>query len=337
MSRTVSRPRPAALSAARRTFAAAGLALVMATPLPANDGICDGSVQELLPVLDDMEQSWSGVSDYTATLLKTERFIDGTLTEERGLMRFRKPNQLYLKVLEGGNVGAELLFPKPGTNDIILGRPGGVTGAVAGFLVKVPAIGGLVPYEFELNDGRLTDGQHHPLPDSTIDGMVRLILRNGRMLAERSEGSACQHPAAIVDGRRTRPFEIRAPADAGTWHRVGSGESLWSIGEDYGQDRYVILYNNRSGQADRPIAEGDRLFIPRYYAPRAIIWVDEVSKLPIRLHMFDAENRLYESYTNADLRIDVGLTDADFDPVRHGFPAVTTGDIEATGNAGSSR
>ncbi len=313
------RPRPAA-----STFLLLLVAGMFAAPVArAAETDCTRPVADAIPLLDKMERSWSEVSDYTAFLVKTERFIDGTVTDERVLIKFRKPGLLYMRVLEGSNAGAELLYPKPGTEHLILARPGGVSGAVAGFLVKIPAVGGLIPYEFDLYDGRLVDGQHHPLPDSTLAGMIRLVSVNLRTAARRQEGSLCLHTGERVDGQQTTKIEVLFPPDVGIWHTVAEGESLWTIGRDYGQDRYVILYNNPLLDPTRALAAGERVFVPRYYAPRALVWISESLGLPVKLQMFDARGRLYESYSNVDLRVDVGLGDEDFDPVRYGFPAVT--------------
>ncbi len=310
---------------------------IAAPIVSAADAECTRPVADAIPLLEKMERSWSKVSDYTSILLKTERFIDGTITEERGLIRFRKPDQIYMRVLKGANVGAELLYPKPGTEHVILARPGGVSGAVAGFLVKVPAVGRLIPYEFDLYDGRLVDGQHHPLPDSSLAGMIRLVSVNLRTAVRELEGSLCLHAGQLVDGQRATKIEVLFPSDVGIWHTVTEGESLWTIGRDYGQDRYVILYNNPSIDATQALPPGDRIFVPRYYAPRAQIWVSESLNLPIKLQMFDADDRLYEAYSNTDLRVDVGLSDEDFDPVRYGFPAVTSSGEESAAAGGSSR
>jgi len=310
---------------------------VVAPVASAADAVCARPVAEAIPLLERMERAWDEVSDYTSVLLKTERFIDGTITNERGIIKFRKPDQLYLHVLEGANAGAELLYPKPGTDSVILGRPGGVAGTVAGFLIRVPAIGKLIPYEFNLDDGRLMDGQHHPLPDSTIAGMMRLISTNLRKAVRHTEGSMCVHASEFVDGRRATKVEVRFPSDVGTWHTVADGETLWTIGSDYGQDRYVILYNNPSIEPESALSAGRRIFVPRYYAPRAFVWISESHNLPVKLQMFDSQQRLYETYSNVELRIDVGLTDDDFDPVRHGFPVVTTSDEELPTDGTSSR
>ncbi|NCF30174.1 MAG: DUF1571 domain-containing protein [Gammaproteobacteria bacterium] len=316
-------PRAASSPAVRCLLLLAAGAI--AAPAVADTG-CPRPVADAIPLLETMERSWAEVSDYTSTLLKTERFVDGTITEERGSVRFRKPDQVYLHVLEGANAGAELLYPKPGTDDVILARPGGVTGAMAGFLVNVPAIGNLVPYEFNLDDSRLTDGQHHPLPDSTIAGMMDLISVNLRAATRRQEGSVCFHAGERVDGHRTIKIEVLLPPEVGTWHTVAEGETLWTIGARYGQDRYVILYNNPSIGAEQKLSPGDRIFVPQYYAPRSLLWVSKSYNLPVKLQMYDVEKRLYEAYSNTDLQIDVGLGKEDFDPVLHGFPVVATSD-----------
>lgn len=316
-----------------RSLLLAVIALLWVTSASALEGDCRRPVLDAMPLLEKMERSWDEVSDYTALLVKTERFVDGAVTEERGFIQFRKPDQIYFRLLEGSNAGAELLYPKPGTGGVVLGRPGGVPGAVAGFLINVPAIGSLIPFEFALEDRRLMIDQHHPLPDSTIAGMMRLIAANLRTARRHLEGAMCLHPSEPVHGQRATKLEVRLPADAGVWHTVTEGETFWTVAKDYDQDRYVVEYNNPSFASDKPLPVGARIFVPRYYAPRALIWISESSSLPLRLQIFDAENRLYEAYSNLDLRIDVGLTDEDFDPVRHGFPATTTSSADAAARA----
>ena len=297
---------------------------VIATPMVfASESVCSRPVADAIPLLEKMERAWDEVSDYSAQLRKTERFVDGTVIEERGAIKFRKPEQLYLHVLEGANAGAKLLFPKPGTDSVVLARAGGLSGAVAGFLIKIPAIGKLIPHEFSLDDGRLMNGQHHPLPDSSVAAMMHLVSVNLKAATQHLEGSMCFHQSEFIDGRRATKIEVRLPSDVGTWHTITEGETPWTIAADHGQDRYVILYNNPSVDFEKALAAGDRIFVPRYYAPRALLWISDSFSLPVKLEMFDADNRLYEAYSNADLRINVGLTDEDFDPILHGFPAVT--------------
>ena len=330
-------PHPATPPSSCRHLLILMIGVIVAPIALAAESDCPRPMADVIPILEKMENAWIEVSDYTAVLLKTERFIDGAIIEERTLIKFSKPNQLYLNVLEGVNAGAEILFPKPGTGSVILARPGGVSGAIAGFLVNIPAVGRLIPYEFDLYDSRFVNGQHHPLPDSTLAGMINLVSVNLRTAARYLEGSMCFHGNEIVDGQQVAKIEARFPSEVGIWHTVTEGETLWTIGQDYQQDRYVILYRNPSIDPENALPPGERVFVPRYYAPRALMWVSDSVHMPLKLQMFDMEKRLYEAYSNFDLRIDVGLTDEDFDPVLHGFPTVTTTDEGASMQDSGSR
>jgi len=51
-----------------------------------------------------------------------------------------------------------------------------------------------------------------------------------------------------------------------------------------------------------------------YYCYRSVISLDVEKRVPIRVQIFDWEDRLIEDYGYEDLRFNVGLSDADFDP-----------------------
>jgi hypothetical protein len=51
-----------------------------------------------------------------------------------------------------------------------------------------------------------------------------------------------------------------------------------------------------------------------YYTPRVVMDFDLESKLPVQIEIHDAQDRLIEKYGYEDLRLNVGLTDTDFDP-----------------------
>ena len=64
----------------------------------------------------------------------------------------------------------------------------------------------------------------------------------------------------------------------------------------------------------RKIKAGQTLFIPRYYSARGTVWVSPETLLPTRIEIFDANDELYERYVYRDVRLNIGLTDLDFDP-----------------------
>jgi hypothetical protein len=51
-----------------------------------------------------------------------------------------------------------------------------------------------------------------------------------------------------------------------------------------------------------------------YYCYRSVISLDIEKRLPIHVQVFDWEDRLIEDYGYENLRLNTGLTDADFDP-----------------------
>ena len=51
-----------------------------------------------------------------------------------------------------------------------------------------------------------------------------------------------------------------------------------------------------------------------YYCYRALINLDVETKLPVRVHIYDWDDTLLESYGYEAVKLDAGLTEADFDP-----------------------
>ena len=298
-------------------FSAAALTLMMMI-LPGDSVVAErqdpqANLERTLRIVGSMEDAWETVTDYTAIMAKKERFRDGTVKSQGVLVKFRKPADHYLGVREGHNEGAELLYPAGDGNDLILGHPGGFTGTAARFLGRIPGIRRAVPEEFSIEDPRLLNGQHHTILDLNLGKMVRLISQAVRTSAEYGEGQIIVHPSEDVDGRPAEVLELLYPPDAGFMLTVQQGDTLFSVARESGQDMFVILYNNPEIGGATDLRSGQRIFIPRYYAARAVVWIGHESRLPLRLEIYDGEGRLYESYEHSELAIDVGLTDMDFD------------------------
>ena len=298
-------------------FRAAGLTLMMMI-LP-GDSVVEGrqdpqvNLERTLLIVGSMEDAWETVTDYTAIIAKKERFRDSTVRSQQVLLKFRKPADHYLSVREGPNEGAELLYPTGDGNDLILAHPGGLTGTVARFLGRVPGIRRAVPEEFSIEDPRVFKGQHHTILDLNLGRMVRLISQAVRTAAEYGEGQIIVHPSEDVDGWPAEVLELLYPTDAGFMLTVQQGDTLFSVARETGQDVYVLLYNNPEISEATDLRSGQRIFVPRYYAARAVVWIGHEPRLPLRLEIYDGQDRLYESYEHSELAINIGLTDMDFD------------------------
>ncbi len=56
-----------------------------------------------------------------------------------------------------------------------------------------------------------------------------------------------------------------------------------------------------------------------YYAVRARVCFDVRTKMPTRVSVWDGQDQLLEDYGYAQTKLDVGLTDLDFDPTNPAY------------------
>jgi hypothetical protein len=272
------------------------------------------NLERALEMIGSMENAWATITDYTAIVDKTERFRDGTVRSERALVKYRKPADHYLRVLEGDDEGAEVLYPTGDNNELILAHKGGVTGAVTRFIGGIPGIGGVIPKEFGVEDPRLLVRQHHIIFDINLGQVGSLIAQSLRASAEHGEGQISFHPSAEVNGRPADVMELFFPMDAGVIQTAQEGDTLFSVAPEWGQDMAVILYNNAEIDGPIDLRSGQNVFVPRYYGARVVLWIGQEPRLPLKLEIYDSMGRLYESYEHSELRLNIGLSDMDFDP-----------------------
>jgi len=268
---------------------------------------------KVLFVVDVMEKAWSRVSDYTMQVEKTERLIDGRITRQSVLLKFRRPNQYYLKVLEGKGADSELIFPKSEKELVAIAHPGGAKGKFAKFLQKTIVFRRFSPTEFSLQDPRIVRGQHQTVLESNLGRTIALIAKNIRTAAEIGEGEIRIEEDCNEDNHCLYRIDVKLPASTGFVHEVKDSESLWTLATRYDLPMYVILYKNPDMRDPNDIRPGQAVFIPRYYATRGHIWISQDSGLLSKLEIFDREGRLYERYVYSAIQTNIGLTDEAFD------------------------
>lgn len=282
----------------------------LAAPAHADGGAFD----EALALLTEMEQAWSEVDDYTKLVDKTERLVNGDVTEQTVFVKFRRPNHFYMIVLEGPNKDGELIYPAREGSDLAVAHAGGFRGGLARFLQKTVILRKVVPTEFRLDDPSLGEWQHQTATDASIGATIDRIAGNVRTAIEYGEGGVSVTEDCDEHGDCLLRLDFSFPTGVGKTHRVEDGETLWSIGDAWDRSMYTLWYANPGIRGPRRLEPGQKLFIPRYYAARGSVWVSPQSLLPTRIEIFDANDQLYERYVYAEVRVNVGLTDADFDP-----------------------
>jgi outer membrane lipoprotein-sorting protein len=290
--------------------------VILMTCMTALSSVCisfDSETGKILSAVNAMEAAWSGVSDYTMQVEKTERLVDGQLTRQSVFLKFRHPNQYYFKVLEGRSAGAELIYPKSEQELVATAHPGGAKGKFARFLRMTVVFRRLVPTEFSLQDPSIVRGQHQTVFESNLGRTIELIARNIRIAAGHGEGEMQISEECSEDKHCMDRIDVDLPANTGSVHEVQEDENLWTLATQYDLPMYVIWYNNPDMRDPNDIHPGQSLFVPKYYAASGHIWISQDTGLLTKLEIFDSQGRLYERYVYSAVQTNIGLTDEDFD------------------------
>ena len=255
---------------------------------------------EALAVLDGMFAAGAAMKDYTMILVRRELIDKEMEPEERYLVKWRAPQSIYLKQVAGLHEGQEVIYVRGLNKDRIKVHKGTFPDLTVNLDPR----------------GRLAMGHvHHPVPEVSIPNLVRRVQDNLTKARSKGVGELKVVGREELFGVPAIKLEMTTPP-TGTSPTVGPGQTLWDLADASGQSMYVILHANaRRGwtQADHA-KPGDAVIIPDFYAGRMTLWIDEKTKLPLQTDLYDHEGRLYEQYEHRDLKVNVGITDADFDP-----------------------
>jgi len=215
-----------------------------------------GAAYELTDMEDWLrhaESLLSGTDSYTAVFHKQE-LIQANLTDEETIfLKFKKPFKVYMKWIKEPYKGRESLYVEGCNKNRIKVRECGLAG--------------MMTVDLDPGGSLIMRGSRHPVTDSGLDNLVKLIRENLRKGTRAGEADFRVHGEEIVYGQRTQKVEIIFP---------------------------------------RNKAKG-------YYCYRAVLYLDTMKKLPIKVQIYDWDNALVESYGYEAIRLDAGLSEADFD------------------------
>lgn len=246
------------------------------------------------------------LSDYTAVLVKQERFGRKLAPEEKVLFKYANPDRVYMRWIGKVNKGQEALYVKGQNEDRLKAHKGGFLGLVT---VNLDPLGKMA-----------MEGQHHPVFHAGIGATTELVIRDLKKGLENGEVAVSNGGQVILDGRAVMKVETMFPEKVdGVTHSVKKGETLWDIAAFYNQDMFVIQHANDGVGAPDDIKAGQGILVPRYYCRRSTTYFDAVTGLLVKIEIYDWDDNLYESYHYRDLKLNVGLSDNDFDPANKSY------------------
>lgn len=255
---------------------------------------------DALAAVEAMGKAADAVHDYTMLLVKRELRGTELEPEEKIVIKWQRPQRIYLHAIAGPREGQEVLYAAGWNKNRIKVHKG-----------SFPDINlNLDPY------GNLAMAHsHHPVPEVSLVRFVALVRDNVAKARAKSVGTLETAGTETLWGRPALKVVMTAPP-TGISPTIVKGQTLWDIAKATGQSMYVILHANRARgwwQADHP-EPGDAVIVPDFYAGRMVLWIDQELHLPIQADLYDHDGHLYEHYEHRDLKIDVGLGDQDFDP-----------------------
>jgi len=232
-------------------------------------------------------------------VIKQERFGDRVAPTVTMVSKWARPYRLYLKNIEEPQCGREALFVQGRHNNQVIGH----RGSFPDFTVHLDPHGSLA-----------MEDNHHSAERAALPDLVSLVEANLVEALQRREGRLSLHKETLW-GREV--WRLEAEGLDGGWTQVlREDESLWDVAHQNRRNMFWILARNADKGWDEPTdpSAGDAVFVPRYYGHRFQLWIDAQLKLPIKAAVYDERGRLYESFEFRDLKVNVGLTDFDFDP-----------------------
>lgn len=184
--------------ASRRLIVAVALVLACGFAWPAS-ARCESRLEEAIRSLREADAAYAEVRDYTAVLHKQER-VDGVLHPPEAIrLKFRKPFQVYLKWIDPGHAGREVLYVAGRNGNRLMAHEGGALGFI---VLNLDPHGSLA-----MRNSR------HPITDTGIGRMLEVVSGSMHRALAAGELEVSRVSPGTVFGRRTRQIEGRLPAD----------------------------------------------------------------------------------------------------------------------------
>jgi outer membrane lipoprotein-sorting protein len=150
----------------------------------------------------DMEEAYARIDNYTAIFHKQERLNRRLLEEETIFIKFKKPFKVYMKWTKDPYKGREALYAEGWNGNRMMIYESRTMGGVTVNLDPK----GLIAMK----------GNRHPITDSGIGNLVKLIKENFRKGIMTGDLEFNEHGEETIYGRKTKKAELIFPRDKAT-------------------------------------------------------------------------------------------------------------------------
>jgi uncharacterized protein DUF1571/LysM domain-containing protein len=160
----------------------------------------------------------------------------------------------------------------------------------------------------------------HPVDESSLIYLVDSVLDNFRRADRRGEAMAEDRGRGRILGRDCHLVRILTSQSV-TSYTLARGETLWDVEKKFDASMAPLLHENRDLGWTTPgdAKPGQTIRVPRYYAARIDLWIDDTLSLPLVAEIYDDRGEIFERFEHRDLRVNVGLGEQDFSPANPAY------------------
>jgi len=256
---------------------------------------------KLREIISKMRESAKNLKSYSVTIHERELFGKELSVLDVVKIKWQAPQRVYINYVKGPFAGREVIYYQGWNNNEVRAHEGGFLGAIN---VNLDPYGNMA-----------MKGNHHPAAEVSLVRFVRVLAHNIEKADERGEGTVKITENVKLWGWDTTKIECTAPK-GGRFYTMKDDETLFDVAKKYNTSMYLILHHNPKHDWDEAddADEGDKVFVPRYYAGKMVLWIDTEVWMPIKAEIYDHFGRLYEDYEHRDLKVNVPLSRRVFDP-----------------------
>jgi outer membrane lipoprotein-sorting protein len=251
-----------------------------------------------LAAVEHFERTWKAARTVSYRIVKTERLRNDKSVVEELAIKYQKPGRVYVRMLRP-IAGREMIYDRTKEKN------------------KLTVHNGQFPdltLHLDIHGMLATKDQHHTIDNLGFDAAMNIFRSALEAAKKEGHGERLEYGGEGVFAGRKVTKVIMNTGKRPARHEPARDESLFAFAARVGQDPYVIYEANpgiRSLNSD--LDEGESYLVPAYYAERCESWHDQETGMPLKQVMYTGKH-LYESYEHYDIKLNVPLSDADFDP-----------------------
>jgi outer membrane lipoprotein-sorting protein len=213
------------------------LFFIFSMPLLSSTGISANDTESPDEIISKAVKAYEKIDDYVCRFSQKE-LIKGKIREEKNLiLKFKKPQQIYLRWTEGSDKGNEAIYVE-GKNKNKL-------------TVHLSGLWKFITVSVDPNGSRAMKDRRHPITEAGIGHVIQLMADNYSRAINDKECVISKAEDAEVSGRKAILFKATFPPDKGYYNHI---INIW-IDRDLSLPVKIVVYGKNKELLEEYIFE----------------------------------------------------------------------------------